>query len=117
MYAAAIRPGRPGQRGDENGASLAGVGRSDASANPGPPARTAADHGRGRSILPHLADRRDATPPGAFGRGADRQPEAGPRAPLLLERDHAATNLSTLVRSPGGGLGIRNPPLPGQRRI
>src|ERR1700736_832677 len=116
MYATAINPRRPSERRDQNRAPVAGVGGSDATANSGPSARTASDHWRGRSRLPHLANRRDAAPHGAFGCGADREPEAGSRATLLPERDRVATDLSTLVRSAGGGLGIRNPAPPGWRR-
>src|SRR5260370_22280619 len=115
MYAGAISPCRRWRYGDENGADLAGVGGSDPAANPGPTAGTAANHWRGRSILPHLANRRDAAPHGTFGGWADRKPEAGSRATLLPERDHAAADLPPLVRSPGGGLGFRNPP-PSRRR-
>src|ERR1700674_1036741 len=116
MYARAFSPRRRWQDGGGNGAALAGVVGSDTAADPGPAARTAADHGRGRGTLPHLANRRDAAPHGTLGRRADRQPEAGSRATLLPERDHVATDLSTVVRSPGGGLGIRNAPPPGRRR-
>src|ERR1700674_3455966 len=116
MYATAINPCRRRHHGGGNGAAVAGIGGSDTTANPRPAARTAADHRRGCRILPHLADRRDAAPRGPFRRRSDRQPEAGSRATLLPERDHVATDLSTVVRSPGGGLGIRNPPPPSRRR-
>src|SRR5713101_8014907 len=116
MYATAISPRRPWQHRGGNGATVAGAGGSDTTANPRPSARTAADHWRGRSIFPHLANRRDAAPHRTFGRWVNREPEAGSRATLLPERDHVATDLSPLVRSLGGGLGIRNPPPPGQRR-
>src|SRR5438445_12179963 len=116
MYAVAISPlpGRPDGRQDS--ALVAGIGGSDATSDPGPAPRTAADHGRGRLTLPHLADRSDAAPHRAFRRRAGRKPEAWARAPLLPERDDAATDPSEVVRSPGGGLGIRHPPPTTKRR-
>src|ERR1700682_3272120 len=116
MYATAISPCRREQRGDENGATVAGVGGSDTTANPRPAARTAADYWRGGSILPDLAHRRDAAPRSTFRRWADRQSEAGSRETVLPERDHAATDLPPLVRSTGGGLDIRDSPPPRRRR-
>src|ERR1700686_307106 len=116
MYATALSPSRQRQRRGGNGAAVAGIGGSDTTADPGRAARTAADYWRDRGILPHLANRRNAAPRGPFRRRAHRQPEAGARAALLPERDHVATDLPPLVRSPGGGLGIRNPAPPSQRR-
>src|SRR6202022_5102556 len=116
MYARALSPCRRDQRGDQNGAAVAGLGGSNTTANPRPAARTAADYRRGGCILPHLAHRRDAAPDSAFRRWADRKSEAGSRATLLPERDHVATDLPPLVRSAGGGLGLRTAPPPGRRR-
>src|ERR1700736_747632 len=109
MYAATISPRRQWQDRDHNGAPVAGVGGSHATADPGPATRTAADHWRSRVTIPHLADRRNATPHRALGRWAYRKSEAWARATLLPQCDDVATDLSTLVRSAGGGLGIRNP--------
>src|ERR1700737_2525755 len=116
MYARAISPCRREQRGGENGATVAGVGGSDTTANPRPAARTAADYWRGGSILPDLAHRRDAAPHSTFRRRAERQSEAGSRETLLPERHHAAPDLPPLVRSTGGGLGLRTASPPGRRR-
>src|SRR2546425_1138609 len=116
MYAAAISPLPRRQHGRQDSAPLAGIGGSDATPDPGPAPRTAADHGRGRLTLPHLADRGDAAPHRAFRRRAGRKPEAGARAPILPERDDAAKDPPKVVRSPGHGLGIRHPPPATKRR-
>src|ERR1700732_4033237 len=116
MYATALSPSHRRQRRGGNGAAVAGMGESDTTADPGPAARTAADYWRDRGILPHLANRRDAAPRGTFRRRSDRQPAAGSGATLLPERDHVTTDLPPVVRSPGGWLGIRNPPAPSPRR-